>query len=204
MSLPSKSGLSSLETPWSADDTKPSALPDSNFQPQVHEVNTHLINRVRSLLTCQKTITKAIHVVNRRTSNIAQQPYHPAHWLVRARALWILGYPELAVGDAYRACMLCNATASEDEDLIKKLGSSQAALLKRRGSKAQKKFKDSSESSSNRTLSSIRRPQLHPSFMNPWLSIDSAPISAVHISSSHQSGLNSQGRIRDLQNRQES
>jgi len=36
-------------------------------------------------------------------------PYDPENWILRARLLNILGYPELATGDAYKARMLADA-----------------------------------------------------------------------------------------------
>jgi hypothetical protein len=36
-------------------------------------------------------------------------PYDPENWILRARLLNVLGYPELATGDAYKARMLVNA-----------------------------------------------------------------------------------------------
>jgi len=45
----------------------------------------------------------------RLTSNIMLLPYDPENWILRARLLNVLGYPELAVGDAYKARMLVDA-----------------------------------------------------------------------------------------------
>jgi len=45
----------------------------------------------------------------RLTSNIMLLPYDPENWILRARLLNILGYPELATGDAYKARMLVDA-----------------------------------------------------------------------------------------------
>jgi len=43
------------------------------------------------------------------TSNIMSLPYDPENWISRARLLLVLGYPELATGDAYKARMLVDA-----------------------------------------------------------------------------------------------
>ena len=43
------------------------------------------------------------------TSNIMSLPYNPEAWISRARLLNVLGYPELATGDAYKARMLVDA-----------------------------------------------------------------------------------------------
>jgi hypothetical protein len=43
------------------------------------------------------------------TADLEVYPYDPADWLARALVFEQLGYPELAVGDAYKAQMLCQA-----------------------------------------------------------------------------------------------
>jgi len=43
------------------------------------------------------------------TSNIMSLPYDPENWISRARLLNVLGYPELATGDTYKARMLLDA-----------------------------------------------------------------------------------------------
>jgi hypothetical protein len=43
------------------------------------------------------------------TEDIKAHPYDPAGWLARALVFEQLGYPELVVGDAYKAQMLCEA-----------------------------------------------------------------------------------------------
>jgi hypothetical protein len=43
------------------------------------------------------------------TKEIIDAPYDPDGWYPRAAALLQLGYPELAVGDSYKASMLCDA-----------------------------------------------------------------------------------------------
>jgi hypothetical protein len=40
-------------------------------------------------------------------------PYEPGHWLLRADSLLTLGFPELAVGDAYKARLLTQAALAE-------------------------------------------------------------------------------------------
>lgn len=66
-----------------------------------------------------------------RTTDLLERPYHPGHWLVRARALHINGYPELAVGDAHKALLICDAEASGDVELAEKVKSSKGMKLKR-------------------------------------------------------------------------
>lgn len=46
------------------------------------------------------------------TARIAALPYDPEAWLERASVLNVLGYPELCVGDAYKARMLVDAAQS--------------------------------------------------------------------------------------------
>ena len=45
---------------------------------------------------------------------ILSQPYNPEFWLQRAGHLLKLGFPELAAGDARKACWLCTAVAGHD------------------------------------------------------------------------------------------
>lgn len=66
-----------------------------------------------------------------------EQPYHPGHWLARARALLTLGYPELAVGDAYKAILLCDAAKSDDAELLDRVRSAKGLRLKQHAFKAQ-------------------------------------------------------------------
>lgn len=44
-----------------------------------------------------------------QTKNILRYPYDPSNWTARAESLSRLRYPELAVGDAYKAGLLCRA-----------------------------------------------------------------------------------------------
>lgn len=53
------------------------------------------------------TITGWIESLNAQTTDIAAHPYDPNSWLNRAETLVKLRYPELAVGDAYKAVMMC-------------------------------------------------------------------------------------------------
>ena len=45
----------------------------------------------------------------KHTKTIFKSPYEPRIWLHRARTLQRLGFPELAVGDAYKARLLIEA-----------------------------------------------------------------------------------------------
>lgn len=49
------------------------------------------------------------------TETIAQLPYDPTLWLLRAQLLLSLGYPELAAGDAYKARLLIQAAIQESK-----------------------------------------------------------------------------------------
>jgi hypothetical protein len=53
--------------------------------------------------------------IRSETQSILALPYEPGHWLLRADSLLTLGYPELAVGDAYKARLLTQAGLAEDE-----------------------------------------------------------------------------------------
>lgn len=44
-----------------------------------------------------------------QTQDILQRPYHPNGWLRRSSTLSRLRYPELAIGDAHKAMLLCQA-----------------------------------------------------------------------------------------------
>lgn len=47
--------------------------------------------------------------LRQQTGSIKLSPYDPGTWLQRARTLVELRYPELAMGDAYKAKLLCDA-----------------------------------------------------------------------------------------------
>lgn len=53
--------------------------------------------------------------VRSETHNIIDLPYEPGHWLMRADSLLTLGFPELAVGDAYKSRLLTEAALSDQE-----------------------------------------------------------------------------------------
>ncbi|KFZ16869.1 hypothetical protein V502_04861 [Pseudogymnoascus sp. VKM F-4520 (FW-2644)] len=54
------------------------------------------------------------------TKSIAEQPYDPESWLLRGRCLRLLGFPELALGDAYKARLLVEASQERSTPLGKK------------------------------------------------------------------------------------
>ena len=65
--------------------------------------------------------TKPIEInaqrLQRNTRALAQIPYEPGLWLLRAQLLLAHGYPELAAGDAYKARLLVEATRRTDSEL---------------------------------------------------------------------------------------
>ncbi|KAK4508333.1 hypothetical protein PRZ48_002071 [Zasmidium cellare] len=67
------------------------------------------------------TVEAYIQCLNAQTTNIAAHPYDPNCWLDRAMTLVKLRYPELAVGDAHKAVMLCEnlLTATEERPWFK-------------------------------------------------------------------------------------
>ena len=54
-------------------------------------------------------IEKLFTQLRGRTKNIIRHPYDPDNWARRAKTLSDLRYPELAVGDAHKAALLCQA-----------------------------------------------------------------------------------------------
>ncbi|GAB1742177.1 hypothetical protein NU219Hw_g7739t1 [Hortaea werneckii] len=50
-----------------------------------------------------------ISLLNHQTKCIYNNPYQPRYWLERAKTLTALRYPELAVGDAQKAIILCRS-----------------------------------------------------------------------------------------------
>ena len=70
-------------------------------------------------LTPRQEIRGAIKEVRELTTKIIDSPYKPEHWYRRAQFLLLLGYPELAVGDAYKAHLLFEAWQGSNHDLEK-------------------------------------------------------------------------------------
>jgi hypothetical protein len=48
-------------------------------------------------------------LLQQQTLSLLRHPYDPSSWIARAETLSILDFPELAVGDAYKAVRLCNS-----------------------------------------------------------------------------------------------
>lgn len=64
-----------------------------------------------------------INELSKLTKEIADLPYDPELWLYRGRSLRLLGYPELALGDVYKARLLVeaaleNSTALGDKAIL--------------------------------------------------------------------------------------
>ncbi|KAF2489826.1 hypothetical protein BU16DRAFT_586014 [Lophium mytilinum] len=55
--------------------------------------------------------------VRELTNSIIELPYHPSSWIRRAEAHTVLVYPELAIGDAYKARLLVEAALSNTTEL---------------------------------------------------------------------------------------
>jgi len=47
-------------------------------------------------------------ILQQQTLALLRGPYNPTRWVSRAQTLSLLGFPELAVGDAYKSARLCN------------------------------------------------------------------------------------------------
>ena len=54
-------------------------------------------------------IATLIQKLNEQTEVILKHPYDPNNWILRAKTLTKLRYPELAVGDAHKATLLCRS-----------------------------------------------------------------------------------------------
>ncbi|OJD30186.1 uncharacterized protein BKCO1_6500049 [Diplodia corticola] len=59
-----------------------------------------------------------IRHVQSLTQNLSTSPYDPDIWCARAGRLLSLGHPELAVGDAYRALLLCDYSNGHIPDFL--------------------------------------------------------------------------------------
>ncbi|KAI9768745.1 MAG: hypothetical protein M1840_004740 [Geoglossum simile] len=54
-------------------------------------------------------VARAYNNIRWYAGRIADAPYNPENWRERAHALFDIGYPELAIGDAYKASLLVDA-----------------------------------------------------------------------------------------------
>ncbi|KUJ11523.1 uncharacterized protein LY89DRAFT_786439 [Mollisia scopiformis] len=54
-------------------------------------------------------LTKVFDEIASKTAQLVQQPYNAGHWGARAELLTMVGYPELAAGDARKSQILCTA-----------------------------------------------------------------------------------------------
>lgn len=84
------STLPAMEKPFGADEWQPTGPPESG--------ETEITD-----------LPQLIAALNEQTDEIYRHPYDPECWLKRAGTLTSLRYPELAVGDAIKAGMLCDA-----------------------------------------------------------------------------------------------
>ena len=91
-----------MEQPWGLSDYKPTKIIHI-WQKRLSEA------QVVSLSARRATDTK----------NINRHPYDPELWIKRAYAHAVLGYPELAVGDAFKAELLCRKLLAELDQNLK-------------------------------------------------------------------------------------
>lgn len=91
-----------MEHPWGASDYKPTKIIHI-WQKRLSEA------QVVSLSARRATDTK----------NIDRHPYDPELWIKRAYTHAVLGYPELAVGDAFKAELLCRKLLAELDQNLK-------------------------------------------------------------------------------------
>lgn len=95
-----------MDQPFAADKWLPSRLWEPDEQPSTPE-----------------QISALIDLLNKETRVIASHPYDPTSWLRRAQTLTALRYPELAVGDAHKAVLLCRKLRETlDGDAERRLG----------------------------------------------------------------------------------
>ena len=69
-------------------------------------------------LTHEKTHERMIKHLQQCTRDISILAYDPDTWFRRGRALFLLGYPELCVGDIYKAQLLLKAAREHTETLL--------------------------------------------------------------------------------------
>jgi hypothetical protein len=81
-----------------------------NIDPSMPAINGMTTKRRDS--ACDPEICSQL---TKQTRKIQAYPYDPEGWLKRAQILEGLGFPELAVGDAHKAQMLCDEVQSSEE-----------------------------------------------------------------------------------------
>jgi len=67
---------------------------------------------------CRQLLHGEIEDVAQFTKDLALSPYDPETWLNRAHYLRILGFPELGLGDAYKARLLIEAALAPSESQV--------------------------------------------------------------------------------------
>ncbi|KAK0254437.1 hypothetical protein B0A54_13055 [Friedmanniomyces endolithicus] len=83
-----------MDTPFATTDWQPTRPPEPE--------DVDLTDRLPTLITTLAAQTKTLYA----------HPYDPHSWLHRAKTLTELRYPELAVGDAHKALLLCRTLLS--------------------------------------------------------------------------------------------
>jgi len=101
-----------MDNPWSAKDWKPTvdaesvACKRSNLLVRkLTALGPHVTGHQRILIFAQEVQLFQIDL-QELTQHLLRCPYDPVAWLQRAEVLLPLGFPELAVGDAYKALLL--------------------------------------------------------------------------------------------------
>lgn len=99
---------------------------DPTWQPSIYRTN--------GLQTAVTGASPPLHkALSESTVRLQEQPYDPALWNKRASIYLSLGYPELAVGDAYRAGLLLDgAPSNQTEPLNTSTRTSQESKEKER------------------------------------------------------------------------
>ena len=76
--------------------------------------------RLACLTNRRQSLERQFEFIAAKTKQILIIPYNPEYWFRRADALLALGYPELAAGDARKACLLVECALDNIESEIGK------------------------------------------------------------------------------------